>query len=217
VRSRSIVIPSSVAILSLLAAGLAWAATPGQEKIALTAAGNAQAKAEVLRHADLGAGWSGGSTRPDLSSKEPCSVYNPSESGLVVVGAAATTWHNLGFFVGSEALVLQTAKMVKVDWQRTVIAPKIVPCLRQGFAKTFAKDGRLVSFGRIAFPHVTRYTAAFRGEAKIQTGNVEFEVVVLGAGRNELTLFVSGPASAKSGSRLAAKNLARKLASRLPR
>ena len=73
---------------ALVAAAAALAEKP---KIARTPARNAQARALVLRRADLGKGWSGGFNKPNFSSGLKCS-YHPKQSDLVVVGAAETTW-----------------------------------------------------------------------------------------------------------------------------
>jgi hypothetical protein len=209
--------PTAV-LLALVTAGVVWAASPGKEKVALTAAGNRQAKAEVLRRADLGKGWSGGAKKPDLSSTMPCSWYHPKQSDLVVVGAAETTWQKSELEIDSEAEVLRTAKMVRLDWHRTVVARQVMLCLRQGFAKEIGSSGKLVSFARVAFPHLARHTRAFRAVAKVKTGGgtvlVEFDFVAVGVRANELTLTLSGPA-AKKPLHAELVRLTRRLASRM--
>jgi hypothetical protein len=141
------------AAAGLVAAGAAWASSPTKEKIAYTAADQAQAKAEVLRRSDLPGGWAGGKRKPDVSSTEPC-AYRPRQNDLVLIGAAETDWRKPGSQVSSEAQVLRTAAMVRRDWQRTILAPQVVPCLRQGFEKTprLGCDTRLVRPGRVSAP-----------------------------------------------------------------
>jgi hypothetical protein len=205
-------------VLALALAGLAAAANPSKEKVALTAAGTAQAKAEVLRQADIGAGWSGGAKKPQISSTMPCS-YRPKQSDLVVIGAAETDWHNQGLTLDSAAQVLKSPSMVQRDWQRTVVAPQVLPCLREGFAKALGSKAKLVSFGRVAFPTLARYTRAFRGVAAVNTPTGSVRVVVdlilLGAWRNELTLSLTGPATGKASMHSAEVRLALVLAGRL--
>ena len=204
---------------ALVTAGVVLAGNPTKEKVARTAAGNAQAKAEVVQRADLGAGWKGGFKKPDLSSSLPCTSYRPKQSDLVLIGVAETTFSKLPFAVDSEAQVLRTASMVQRDWQRTILDYRVIPCLRQGFAKALGSTAKLVSFGLIAFPRVTKLTRAFRAvfNVKTQIGSVPVEIdfIALGSGRNELTLTVSGPAAAKTEIHTTAVRLARVLAGRV--
>jgi len=204
------------ALVALLAVAAGSAGNPTKEKIALTAAGKARAKAEVLRRADVGRGWSGGFKKPDLSSTLPCSNYRPKQSDLVLIGAAETTWHKQAFVIDSEAQVLRTPAMVRRDWRRTVLAPQVLPCLRQGFKKSLGSKAKLVSFRRVAFPHVATYTRAFRLVAKVTTAigpvPLEIDLVALGAGRNEITLSVTGPAVVRTFLHAKEVQLARVLA-----
>ena len=203
---------------ALVAVGTVLASDPGKEKIARTAAGNALAKAEVVRRADLGKGWSGGFKKPVLNSHEPCS-YRPKQSDLVVVGAAETTWDKPGSEIDSEAQVLRTAAMVRRDWERTVVAPQVLPCLRKGLEKALGSSGKVISIRRIAFPHVAARTQAFRFLAKINTGGrlvpFESDIVALGAGRNELSLALSAAGAGRASLRADTLRLARVLAHRM--
>jgi hypothetical protein len=209
---------TAVTVVALVAAGVALAADPSKEKIARTAAGNAQAKAEVVRKADVGSGWKGGFKKPDLSSSMPCTTYSPKQSDLVLIGAAETTFSRPALEVDSEAQVLRTPVMVHRDWQRTILAPQVVPCLRQGFTKALGAHAKLVSFRKVAFPRVAPLTRAFRLEANVATqfGPVPLEIdfVAMGSGRNELTLTLSGPTVARSSLHTLEVRLARALAGR---
>jgi hypothetical protein len=208
----------AAAAVALVAAGVVPAGNPSKEKIALTAAGKAHARAEVVRRRDLGKGWSGGFKKPDLSSTMPCSGYRPRQSDLVLIGAAETTWDLEIFEIDSQAQVLRTAAMVRRDWRRTVLAPQVVPCLRKGFKKALGSTAKLVSFRRVAFPRVTKYTRAFRLVAKLKTAigrvPIEVDLLALGKGRNELTLSLLGPAAARASLRAKELRLARVLARR---
>lgn len=209
----------AVVAAALVTAGVVSAGNPTKEKIARTAAGNAQAKAEVVRGADLGSGWKGGFKKPDLSSSMPCTSYLPKQSDLVLIGVAETTFSKLPFAVDSEAQVLRTASMVQRDWQRTILDSRVIPCLRQGFAKALGSTAKLVSFGRIAFPRAAKLTRAFRAvfNVKTQIGAVPVEIdfIALGSGRNELAVTLSGPAAAKAELHSTAVRLARLLAGRV--
>jgi hypothetical protein len=204
--------------VALIAASVVLAVNPSKEKIAYTAAGQAKARAEVVRQTDLGRGWIGGPKKPDVSSAMPCS-YQPKQSDLTLIGAAETVWHAQGFVVDSEAQVLRTAGMVALDWQRTVLAPQVVPCLRDGFQKSVGTSGTLVSFRRVAFAHVARYTRAFRAVIDVKTSTssvpVELDFLALGGGRNEITLTLTGPAATEAVLRGAELRLARILAGRM--
>ncbi|HKN62841.1 MAG TPA: hypothetical protein VJV76_00770 [Gaiellaceae bacterium] len=208
-----------MAAAALVAAGAVLAADPGKEKIARTAAGNAQARSEVLRRADLGKGWSGGFKKPSLSSTEPCS-YRPKQSDLVLVGAAETTWSRpLAREVESEAQILRTPAMVRRDWRRTVTAPQVLPCLRQGFKKVLGPQVKALSVRRVAFPRVATYTRAFRLRARVESEAgavpIEIDVVVLGGGRSEITLTLSAIGSGRGALQADALRLARVLAHRV--
>jgi hypothetical protein len=217
VKGRGALLCASIAAV-LVAAGVAWASSPSKEKIAYTAAGRAKAKAEVLRRADVGKGWQGGARKPDVSSALPCS-YKPKQNDLVLIGAAESVWRQPGFEIDSEAQVLRTADMVRRDWRRTILAPQVVPCLRQGFVKSLGSTGKLVSFGRTAFPHVAKLTQGFRAVFAVKTGSssvpIEIDVVALGAGRNEITLTLTGPVEVREVLRPAEVRLARRLAGRM--
>jgi hypothetical protein len=218
VRGRGAVLCGLVAAV-LVTAGVASASSPNKEKIAYTAAGQAEAKAEVLKRADVGSGWSGGVTKPDVSSTLPCSYYKPKQNDLVLIGAAETDWRKPGYEIDAEAQVLRTADMVRRDWQRTVLAPQVVPCLRQGLAKSLGNAGSLDSFGRVAFPRVAALTQAFRAVFKVSSGSisvpVETDVVAIGAGRNELTLTLTGLVARRSALHAAEVRFARQLAGRM--
>lgn len=218
VKGRGTLLCASIAA-ALVAAGVAWASSPSKEKIAYTAAGQAKAKAEVLRQTDLGQGWQGGSRKPDVSSALPCS-YKPKQDDLVLIGAAETDWRKPGLEIDSEAQVLRTAGMVQRDWRRTILASQVVPCLRHGFQKSLGSTGTLVSFGRTAFPHVATLTQGFRAVIKVKEGSstvpIEINVLALGAGRNEITLTLTGLAAARQALHTGELRLARRLAGRMP-
>jgi hypothetical protein len=186
-------------------------------RIELTAAGQAAAKAVVLKRADIGtaSGWTGRARTPDLTKGPPCSGFNPKQSDLVVKGAAETDWRHTGLDVDSEAVVLQTATMVKLDWQRTVVAPQVLPCLRSAFAR----QKGFVSLRRVAFPQVATYTRALRALLDVGSGTLKIrvmtDVIFIGRGRTEGTLTVIAPYGLVSTIERAERRLARLMASRM--
>lgn len=213
--------PVVVLAASVAALALAGAAAADKEKIQLTKAGQAAARAAVLKRADLGAatGWKGGARKPDLSSTPPCASFRPKQSDLVLNGAAETRWTHAGLQIDTAAQVLQKPRMVRLDWQRTVLSPKVLPCLREGLAKSLDSKTHLVSLRRLAFPRIATYTRAFRALMDVDTpsGSVRVfsDVVLVGRGRTEVTMTTTAAFAADAVVRPAEIRLARLLASRI--
>jgi hypothetical protein len=202
-----------------LAAAPAVLAGDGKEQIKFNRADQAAARAVVIRRADLGSsGWTGGPTKPDLSSGPTCPNYHPKVSDLVLTGAARTTFQNTGFEFDSQSGVLKTKRMVRLDWRRSVLAPGAVPCLRRTIGRGLGSNAKMVSFRKLPFPRVATYAALFRGiisvSAQGRTVRVLTDLVLVGRSRTELTLTVAGPASAKRELSAAERRLARALISR---
>jgi hypothetical protein len=88
--------------------------------------------------------------------------------------------------------VFQTAHMVQLDWQRSVDAPGAVACIRQSLEKGAPSGGRIVSFARVPFPKIARYSTAFLSVVEVSgqgtTIPVTVEVVLVGQKRTEITL-----------------------------
>jgi hypothetical protein len=212
-----------VGVAAGVAASVAVASIADKEQIHLTNAGQAAARAAVLTKADLGTapGWTGGAKKPDLSSTPPCPGFRPKQSDLVVNGAAETVFKQPAIQFDSEAQVLQTAHMVKLDWQRTVIAPQILPCLRIAVAKSAGTSAHVTSIRRTAFPRVATFTSAIRILLDVKTSGsttpvtVFVDVVLVGRGRTEITLTTTAPLLASTAVRAAEIRLARILAARV--
>jgi hypothetical protein len=191
----------------------------GKEQIRFNPADQAAARAVVIRRADLGSsGWAGGPAKPDLSSGPSCPNYHPKVSDLVLTGAARTTFQRSGFELDSQSGVLKARRMVALDWRRSVLAPGVVPCLRQSIGKGLGSNAKVVSFKKLPFPQLATYAALFRGVISVQaqgkTVRVLTDLVLVGRSRTELTLTVVGPASAKSAISAAERRLARALITR---
>jgi hypothetical protein len=136
----------------------------------------------------------------------------------VLTGNAAAKWTHGGLEIDSEAQVLRTRSMVELDWKRTVTHAGIVDCLRRKFASGLPRGQKLVSFGPVAFPKIAKLSAAFRGLVDVASGKrtvrVLVDVVVVGAGRVELTLITTAPYSARGPVLNAEMHLAQMLAVR---
>jgi hypothetical protein len=199
---------------------LAGAATVDKEQIHLTAAGQTAARAAVMQRADLGAatGWTGGPKKPDLSPGTGCANFNPKQSDLVLIGAAKTVFKHTGVEFDSEAQVLQTPAMVRLDWQRTVLSPQVLPCARSNFQKHLTTSERLVSARRLAFPAVATYSRAYRIIVAVTSGSttvrIFVDLVLMGRGSTEITLTTTAPLVAEAAVRAAEVRLARTLVAR---
>jgi hypothetical protein len=214
---RIVLLLASAAVALVTAAAVS--AGDGKEQIRFNAADQAAARVVVIRRADLGSsGWVGGPMKPDLSTGPTCPNYHPKVSDLVLTGAARTNFRRSGFDFDSQAGVLKTRRMVALDWRRSVLAPGVVPCLRQTIGSGLGPSAKVVSFAKLPFPHISTYTAFFRGVISVQaqgkTVRILTDLVLVGRGRTELTLTVVGPAGAKSAISAAERRLARALIAR---
>src|SRR5690348_4473460 len=216
--------PRTLALAAALVAGLALcsaaAAGKEKEKVHIVAADQGLAKNALVQLADLGSptGWSGGTTKAMPPSSFTCGSYTAKQSDLVLTGNAAAKWLHSGLEIDSQAQVLRTRGMVALDWQRTVTHTGIVGCLRQKFASGLPKGQKLVSFGEVTFPKVAQRSAAYRGLIDVDTGSgtvrVLVDVVVVSAGRVELTLITTAPYVARAPVQNVETHLAQVLAAR---
>jgi hypothetical protein len=176
---------------AVTAAATALAGTADRPQIKFNATDQAAAKAAVIRRADLRPPccWTGGPHKPDLTPPT-CTNYRPKQSDLVVTGAAAADWEASSDYLvdGSEAEVLESARMVRLDWQRELDALGYASCIHRLILKRFPQAGPLK---RIAFPRLTPHTAAFQIEVK--PGEAWAEFVAIGEGRTEISLTVLRP------------------------
>jgi hypothetical protein len=212
--------------MGLLLAGVAAAtrqAATDHVRVRLTAAGRAAASAVVIKRADLGPvpGWTGGRKKASAPSPIPCASYNPKQSDLVVTGLSETQWKHSGVEFESDAQVMATPRMVRLDWRRTVVARQVLPCMRSQFAKKDNAKEHFVSVRWVAFPQVARYTRALRLLVDVTTagGKVRLMVdaVAFGSGRTEVTLTTTAPQVTAPAVRPAEIRLARLLADRIRR
>jgi len=212
---------ASAVTFAFTTAVVALAGDGNRQKIRFNAADQAAARAAVLRKSDLGSGtgWRGGARKPDLSATESCPNYSPKQSDLVLTGAAETQF-SLGTLVfDSEAQVLETARMVRLDWRRSVLAPGVLSCLRSTMSKSTPPGTRVLSIQKLAFPRVAQYTAAFRLVIDVRSSRATVrllvDVALVGRGRTEIILTTSAPLAARVSVKAAEIRLARILVARI--
>ncbi len=179
------------AVVAALA--LAGTALADREQVHVTKIGRRAARAAVLRHTDLpGSGWKGKTKTPKLGSGTGCPGFDPKQSDLTVVGGAETTWSRAGVVIDSEAQVLKTPKMVQLDWKRTVVAPKVLPCLRHNVRESLSANERLSWVSRMPLAHLPALGRLYRTVIVVRTNGakapVMVDVLLLGKGRTEITL-----------------------------
>ena len=214
----------SVAAFLALAAGLTAAAAlgdSGREQIRYNAADQAAARATVLRRSDLlpSTGWSGSRVKPDLSPPPSCPNYHPKQSDLVLTGAAESNFRRGAVAIGNEVQILKTRRMVRLDWQREVLASGTIACERQDLARNLGPSAKVVSFKRIPFPRIAQYTTEFRALVDVsvpggKTAHLVVDALLLGRGRTEISFTTLAPASGKASLSAAERRLARKIVAR---
>jgi hypothetical protein len=214
---------ATLCALVFTTAAVASTSNDGRQQVRLTAADNAAARHVVLRRADFGGvpGWSGGTKKPDLSSTGPrCANFHPKYSDLVLSGIAESEFQNGGVYIDDEVQILKSAPMVKLDWQRSVLAPGLLPCLRTYLAKSAPANAKVRGIQKLAFARVAQYTAAYRLVLDVTsagtTASMLLDLVLAGRGRTEITLTTVAPYGARAPIKAAEERLARLLASRIP-
>jgi hypothetical protein len=211
-----------VALAAVLATAPVAAAGGGQEQTHLTAAGQAAAAAAVMTRDDLNApaSWTGGPRKPDLRPSAPCAGFTPKQSDIVRTGAAQSTFSDAtGISFDSEAQVLRSARMLLLDWQRTVVAPQAPECLRGRMMREIDASKRtFIAFVRLAFPRVAAHTMAYRvvyddraSAAKVRRFT---DLVFIGTARTEIFIGTTAPLSSSSYVVPAEVRLARRLVDR---
>jgi hypothetical protein len=215
-------------VLTLLTVGsiVAAAATAGSKPPRrLTAADQALARSLVLRQSDLGAAtlWQGGMKKPGVSTSPNCPNYHPEESDLPITGEAESDYANqaVGVDYDSEAEILQTSKMVQLDWQRS-IQPALIPCLRSTIKKGAPRSETLVSVARVSVPKISTFTAEYRIVFDIhqatapKTVRLMSDILLVGHDRAEITLTTTAPYVARGPVEQSELRLARILVARIP-
>jgi len=219
-RHRRLKLGVAFAFALAVALAVAAVAAADKEKIHYTAAGQVAARAAVITRADLGSapGWAGGPTKPSPGATLNCPGFQPKQSDLVLIGDAESQWKNGGLSLDSEAQVLQSAKMVQLDWQRTVLAPQLESCLRTTFTRSLPSSATFVSLRRRVFPALTAYARAYRLVANVKTSSgtvaVFVDFVLIGSKQTEISLAVTAPLSGSGAVAAAEVRLAKVLLAR---
>jgi hypothetical protein len=196
------------------------AALADKEKVRLTKADQIAARAIVLRIADLGGpgrGWVGGPKQPAAPSSITCATFRPKQSDLVLTGHAESDFKQTGLEFDNQVEIFRSARMVKLDWQRTIRNRQLVPCLRRLFATGLPAGEKFVSFRRIAFPKSGPYSVAYRALVDVGVGStvrVMIDFALVGVNRTEITLITTAPYSAVGAVSSAEARLALVLAAR---
>jgi hypothetical protein len=184
--------------------------------IRFNAADQAAAKAVTLKPADLGPGWKGGATKPNLVPKNLCPIK---VSDLVLTGAAKSAFETQGAAVTSESNILQSAAMVAAEWKRSVgNTAFMVACTRK---EVTGENVKLVSFKKMAFPKLTQYSARYRVVADFGKpgGRVHalVDMIVLGQGRTEISIILTARYEDRAIADIAEGKMASILVSRITR
>src|SRR5690242_8060495 len=204
-------------VASLVSIGAALA---DKEQIHLTAEGQRAARAAVISQSDMGSapGWTRKVTKPDLSGGTGCPGFDPKQSDLVLNGVYDVSWSRPGIEFDTEAQVLETPSMVKLDWQRSVLAPQVMPCLRSLMQKQLNSAEKIVSVSRLSVPAIGTYTRAYRILVDYtqngQTIRLFIDLLLIGRGRTEVTFMTTAPFAAEPAVRAAEVRLARLLVAR---
>jgi hypothetical protein len=216
---RRLVLGLAAATAAALA--IAAVALADKEKVAYTSAGQAAARAAVITKADLGTptGWTGGFVKPDVNSGTGCPNFNPKQSDLTLIGAAETDWKHSGLEFDSEAQVLKTPAMVRLDWQRTVLSKQVLPCLRSRLTKALKGKGQLVSVRVVPFPKTGDYTRLIRTLVDYTTNSGTARIMVdellVGKGATEISVTTSAAAADAASVQAAEARLAKALVGRI--
>jgi hypothetical protein len=206
---------ASAAASLVVALSLTGSAFADKPQVRLNAADQAAARKAVLRQADLGSAWAGGSRKPNLATVT-CPNYHPKQSNLVVTGAADSDFQSkaLAAELNSEAEVLKTARMVSLDWKQSVV-PGLLECLRSHIAGQRGLNIKVTLAKRFHVANVATHVVAFRFHMKItrssETSYFIVDYIFAGQGRAELSLettaFLGAAPPTKAGITAAERNM----------
>jgi hypothetical protein len=201
--------------------GVAKVTRPNKQVIRFNSADQAVARAALVTRADLGGRWKGGRKKADLTSEETCANYRPRMWDIVLTGAAESEFsHPAGFYAASSVRVVQTPRMLRLDWKRAFEHPNALSCLRRVVARDIAKDGfRLISLRVLPFPRVAPYVKRIRVIQEVRRSGrklrVLVDIIAFGERRTELTLAVGTPLARRAGIERVEKRLARTMLARV--
>jgi hypothetical protein len=189
----------AVALVALVAAGLATAASPRNPKKVIIPAVQAKAKAINVQASDLpkSLGFKPKPSSPDTGTPT-CSYYNPDQSDLTENGDAKSPEFTLASasFISSSASIFKTAAQGRTAYAR-VVQPKLPNCLAEVFRKGAAPTKvTIVSAREISFPKLAERSNAYRIQASFKSGSqkigVYLDVVVMNRGKVDVVIFFAG-------------------------
>jgi hypothetical protein len=195
-RSRTL----AAAAVATTALAITASAYAEKHTVRIARADQAAAKATAIHLSDFtaGSGWTTAKPSPD-DDDVSCASFDPRQADITTTGHASSAFeHPSGLRVESDVEVVRTARMLRLDWQRTVADPRMLPCLRE-IAAGAAKGTRVrvVSITRVPFPRLAPYLSAYRMRTRVPVNggslDVLTDIVVFGTGRVELSLMFTGP------------------------
>jgi hypothetical protein len=207
--------------VAVVAAALAAAATASPPKQQLTAAGNARAKAVVLKLSDLPAGWkssgSGGGSRVVT-----CKSFNPKQSDLTQIGRADLSFVSADGLVNlsSIAAVFRSSGQAQASWNRFV-KPGLLTCLASFLESTAGKGTtvKIASKRPLSLSVPGRRHRAYRLIADVTASGdrakVYLDLILQGAGPVDTVLLVTSVLTPPSAA--LERKLAAAIAARLPK
>jgi len=188
-----------VALVALITAGLASAASPREPKKVILPAVQAKAKAINVQASDLpkALGFKAKPGSPDTGTPR-CSYYNPDQSDLTENGDAKSPEFTLpsASFISSSASIFKTAGQGRTAYTR-VVQPKLPACLGEIFRKGAAPTKvTIVSAKEISFPKLAERSNAYRIQASFKPGSqripVYLDIVVMNRGKVDVVIFFAG-------------------------
>jgi hypothetical protein len=188
-----------LAVLGVLVSGATATAGADKERVHLTAADNAAARAATLTRADLGGGWTQQATKPSVMPDSPdCPNYHPKKLDLLQTGAAKTKFVQPGVVVESSATLMKTAEMVRLDAQRVTLTPRFMQCMRYIAKKSETVHAKFVSIRPLKLPSFAPYAIGMRMTMDVTPksgGKIRMisDIIEFGRGRTELTLQTTMP------------------------
>lgn len=211
---------AGVVALSLLLVQVALAEAPVSR---FTAADQAAAKAVVLKATDVAPGMRGG---VEKNAKAPSAkgcpgLWEPRQSDLVITGVAKSEFAGSGLRFSSLAQVYKTERMARLDWDRTVVHPGVVPCLRKMIAADADPAFTVVAVKRTQFPRIGRAAVRIRMIADVTAtpGATPMRILVdsiaFGRGRTGVSLELWAPYADRIPAHAAEVRLAKLLAGRI--
>lgn len=212
-------------VLALVAAQAALAARAEAPVVRFTAADQAAAKAAVLKLTDFdpGAGWKGGlekNAKAFIGDICP-GLYDPKQADLVITGVAKSGFKAEGVQVSSGVQVYKTARMARLDWDRSVRDPASIACARKHALASLSPGMRFVSLKAISFPRVgervTRHRLVLDVTPAGATKPVRllFDTVALGRGRTGISFSFAIAYTHRAAADAAEVRIARILDSRI--